>query len=332
MHNRKFHPKRLTSALAITALAATFVTAPTLSQIAPVADAAYAKGGNGGGNGGGKGNGGAKSSSAKSKGGNGGGGKSGTKRRSGIGSDIDNALGSLFGKPKSTAPKRSGGSKKAVAAAPVEEIEPEVEVELEEPIIALRPDQKGRWNAVNANQRARDVHIMNEKWNGTVGTLALYQLAGKAASGAELNDYEQTALDNLLGDYSPEIGDGELADLLNDADDPDAPVWEVVGGTATCVANCDEADADAANQTLADYLDEQQGDAKSGAIQTLWEDAQQRIIDGAKPSSEDIHEQLLDELAHDLGFERFVPEAEVDPEADPEVVILPDDEVIVVTE
>lgn len=321
--------KQSSSALTIVALAATFTTAPAAIGHGPFDAAAHAKGGNGKENGGGKGNGAVKSASAKTKIKAGGGsGNGGAKRNGGGGNgfarDVDRAIGKLLGTEKKKS--RSSGSRTAKAAATVE---PDVEMtEVETPVEPLRPNQKGKWNAANANQRALDVHIRNEKYNGTIGALAFYQLAGKAAAGEELNADEQRALDNLLGDYGPEITDGELEDLLNSGEDG-APVWEVVDGTASCVANCDGADTDGANQDIADYVDEQEMDAEDQAVQDLWADAQQRIIDDSNKPTEGIEDQLLDELAHDLGFERFDPDAE-DPDGDDEVVVLPDDEVIVV--
>ena len=304
------------TALSAVALAVAFTAAPAVVGYGPLDAAAHAKGGNGkgGGNGGGKGA--NKSASAKSKAG---GGNGATKRRNG--GNLDRAIGRLLGteKQKSRTTRTARGGKAATAT--VEEVEV---VSTEEPISPLSPDQKGKWNAANANQRALDVHIEKEKYNGTIGALAYYQLAGKAASGEELNEYEQRALDNLLAGYDGDLTDGELEDLLNTGEDG-APIWEVVDGAASCVDNCDTADQDAANQQIADLNND-------AAVQELWSDAQQRIIDDSNKPTEGIEDQLLDELATQLGFERYDPEEDViDPDVDEEVVVV-DDEVIIITE
>jgi hypothetical protein len=325
------------AALSVIALAATFTAAPVAVGYGPFDAAAYAKGGgNGGGKGGGKGNGASKSASTKVKA-KGGGGGSSAKRQgggTGIGGDIDRALGRLFGQDKkqTRTSRTTGSAKSAPKTAPRSAKRPtETEVtSLEEPLTPLRPDQKGRWNASNANQNALDAHIRNENFNGTIGALAFYQLAGKAAAGEDLTEDEQNALDNLLGDYGATITDEDLEALLN-SDDPDAPLWEVTDGTASCIDRCEGADADAANQDIANYVSDQNGTAEDQAIDDLWSDAQQRIIEDSNKSTDGIEDQLLDELAHDLGFERVDPDAEEgDPDGDPEVVVLPDDEPLII--
>ncbi|MBT8417152.1 MAG: hypothetical protein KJO42_06900, partial [Silicimonas sp.] len=102
-------------------------------------------------------------------------------------------------------------------------------------------------------------------------------------------------------------------------DATDAPVWDVTDGTATCTANCEGVDTDAANQAIADYAAEQESGAGDQAVQDLWTDAQQRIIDDSNKSTEGIEDALLDDIAHALGFTR-PSEEEIDPEIDPEGV------------
>jgi len=312
--------------LSVIALAAAFTAVPALIGHGPMDAAAYAKEGNGKGGGKGGGKGATKSASAQTKT-TSSGGKGATKR---LGGDLDRAIGRLLGTEKQRA--RTTGTSKGGGKKPTAVVEPEVEVtSVEESLTPLAPNQKGKWNAANANQRALDAHIRNENFNGTIGALSYYQLAGKAAAGEELNEYEQRALDNLLGDITPEITDSELEALLNSGDEG-APVWSVVDGAATCVENCDEADTDAANQDIADYVDEQGTQAEEQAIQDLWASAQQRIIDDSNKPTEGIEDQLLDELASQLGFERVVPEKDPVSE-DEDVVVLPDDEeIIVITE
>lgn len=305
-------PRHLTGALACAALALTMTAAPIALSIPDMDGAAYAKNGNGNGGGNGGKGGKGKSDDAKLKKGSKSKGTS-TTRRGGI--DPVKTIRGLFKKPAKT--KRSA-SKRQQSTTTTATVETEV-------VTALTPNQKGRWNAANANQNALDAHIRNQNFNGTIGALSYYQLAGKAASGAELTEDEQAALDSLLGDTGATIPDSELEDLLNSAD-PDAPVWSVSGGTATCTANCDGVDVNAANQDIADYVDEQDANAQDQAIDDLWADAQQRIIDESNKPTEGIEDQLLDELANDLGFDRMDTIDEDAEAVDPdEVTLLPEE-------
>ena len=267
--------KYLVTAATSIALAATFTIAPTAIQIASFDDAAYAKNGGGGNGGGGKGKSAGNSKQKKKPTAKGGG-----KARS--------------GNTVRTTKKQ---------AAPQETLSSEAEIEAMEDngeLVALTPDQKGRWNAIKANQR--DVHIRNQKFNGTVGMLSYYQLAGKAASGAELNDYEQAALDNLIGDTTPVFTDGELEDVLNNPGVSSAPVYKVTDGVASCIDYCDGAPD--GSDAIADYTEEREREAEETAVQDLFADAEKTIIGNSNKSTDGIENQLLDELALDLGFSR----------------------------
>ena len=285
---------RSVAALTILALAATFTLAPTFVPGDTTYAAAHAKGG--------------KDKASKAKG------KSDKASGSRSGGSLKASLKSLFGKDKKKARKTTRASTKS--RKPATEM---AETDL------LKPNQKGRWNAANANQKALDAHIRNGNFNGTVGSLALLQLAGLAASGEELTPEQQAALDDLIGDVSSESTDEELADLLNgDGSDDTLPQYEVTDGVATCVANCDGVDDADANQQIADYVDEAASEAEQAALDDLLAQAEQNILDKSNKSTDGIEDQLLNELAAALGFERAVEDPEVDPELDPE--LLPEDD------
>jgi hypothetical protein len=303
--------------VAVVALAASFTAAPSIINIGSFDDAAFAKNGNGNGGGGGK------SSSSKGKSGNAklkGKSASTSRGKSGGGaSGVERSLRKLFGKDKKVS--RGGGKPASKATESIEsefatDIDPEAEVEeAETELVALRPDQKGKWNAVKANQRALEVHIRNQKFNGTIGTLAQYQLAGKAASGETLTPDEQAAYDYLTGGSMAELTDEDLLERLN-SDDDTAPVYDIVDGAIECVDNCDgalsgeEAVAEATSQATAE---------------DLLMASEQRIIDGSNKPTEGIEEQLLDELADALGFMRPDPVEELEVSSEE---IVPEDETI----
>ena len=136
-------------------------------------DMALAKGGNGNGGGSGGGN----------SGGNGGGNGHGGK-----GSHAGNNGGHSAAKSSAKATKPSGHRKTTVTARGPK-ARPEVGTVIEElptgelpATEALSPSQKGKWNAAHANQAALDAHVRNMNFNGTIGALAQFQLAAKAAA------------------------------------------------------------------------------------------------------------------------------------------------------
>lgn len=255
--------------------AVAFVTAMAMP------DAAYAKNGNGGGNGGGKGGGksadkGGNGKSVGKAGGQGGSAKKGAKRK--------------------TAAKSTKVVKKTTAASAV-------------PGEPLHPSELGKWNAKNANQAALDAHIRNQNFNGTIGALSQYQLAAKAATGEELTEDEQAALDSLLGDREPvEVSDQDLEDMLNSDTVEGDPEYSVEGGVVSCSANCDDADVGAA-QSIADAAVESvQDEADQAALDDLLSDSEARIVDESnKELSPERTEDLLDELASALGVTRALP-------------------------
>ncbi len=260
------------------ALAAAFTVAPTVFAPDGLGDAAYAKGGNG--KGGDKGNGKEKSSS------NGGG----------------------ASKAASSGGGNRGQQKKAERTASASGDD-----------AGLAPNQKGRWNAAHANQAALDAHIRNGNFNGTIGALSQYQLAAKAASGAELTPEEQAALDGLVGEVPEvEFTDDELETLLNGESAEGAPVFDVVDGQATCVANCDAEGYDPAtidgdaNAALAAYREAEQAAAEEQAVRDFYDASEQRILDESNKPTDGIEDQLLDEIAADLGVTRPAPEPEVE--------------------
>ncbi len=307
---------RTVAAVTILALAATFTLAPTFAPLGSMDAAAYAKGGNGGGNGGGKGNGGDKAGKGKDKSSKATKSRGSSKaKRSGSGG-LGASLKGLFKKKDKKVTRKATKPRKAKTQAATASTDTG----------ALKPNQKGKWNAANANQNALDAHIRNGNFNGTIGDLAYYQLAGLAASDSELTPDQQAALDALIGDVTTEITDDELAALVNGdgSDDLDGdgfndtlPNYEVADGIATCVSNCDGPIEQDANEVIADYVDEANAEAEAEARQNLLADAEQNIIDNSNKPTEGIEDQLLDELAAALGFERLMEDPEVDPELDP---------------
>lgn len=245
-------------------------------------DTAYAKGGNGGGNGGGKGGG--KSDHA--------GGKKGG-----------------YGKAKGASGKSAKAKPQHKHSKPVTTTSLETDGMLGAP---LHPSEKGKWNASNANQAALDAHIRNQKFNGTIGALAQYQLASKAAAGEELSEAEQAALDSFVGNEAVEISDQELEDLLNGEAVEGDPVFSVEDGVVDCTANCDGVDL-AAAQDLADAEAAAiQDEAEQAALDDFLSESEARIVNESnKQLSPERTEDLLDELASDLGVTRPAPEEDV---------------------
>lgn len=169
----------------------------------------------------------------------------------------------------------------------------------------LHPSDLGKWNASNANQAALDAHIRNQNFNGPIGGLAQFQLAAKAAAGAELTAEEQAALDSLLGDGAVGVGDQALADALNSGALPGDPVYKVDGGMVSCTDNCDSVDLVAA-QAAVDAAAAELADAtEQAALDDLLSASEARIVDESnKKLSPDQTEDLLDELADRLGVTR----------------------------
>lgn len=288
------------------ALAVAFTMAPAIIGFANHDGAAMAKNGNSGGNGRGGGNGGGR------------GGDQGAER-GGKGADKGNR-GNGWGRDKA----RKGGvrgnssnhgqSKKAARSATAD-AETVYEDQYGEDLGDLSADQRGRWNAARANQAAFDAHIRKQKFNGTIGALSQYQLAGKAAAGEPLSPEEQAALDSFVGASDPvSFTDAELEDVLNGPAVEGEPVFEVRDGVASCVDNCgtegfdpETIDADA-NAALDGYREAGQMAADRQAIDDFYSASEQRILDESNKSTSGIEDALLDDIAHDLGFERPEPE------------------------
>lgn len=267
-------PSRIILKAACFAIASLGATALIATVAMP--DAAYAKGGNGGGKGGEKG-GGKKNGHGKAKGGTAG---------------------------KSTKIKAPHKHSNTVTTTSLE-----TDGIYDTP---LESWEKGKWNASNANQAALDAHIRNQNFNGTIGALAQYQLASKAAAGGELSETEQAALDSFIGNGAVEISDQELADLMNAEAVEGDPVFSVEGGIVECTANCDGVDL-AAAQDLADAeAADIQADADLAALDGFLSESEARIVDESnKTLSPDRTEDLLDELASDLGVTRPATEEDV---------------------
>jgi hypothetical protein len=176
----------------------------------------------------------------------------------------------------------------------------------------LRPNEKGRWNASNANQRALDAHIRNGNFNGTIGALSQYQLAGKAANGEHLSDDERRALETFVDTSTPEIPDSDVEDFLNQNSDETGLTFMSDDGVVSCVGDgcpTDPEELDVLNkraQNAADgYVDDQQEEEIQARLDGFLDRSEQRIVDDSNKSlSPDRNEDLLDELADDLGIMR----------------------------
>ncbi|MCW3781723.1 hypothetical protein [Defluviimonas salinarum] len=275
-------------------------------------DVAYAKNGNGKGGEGGKGGGkGGSKGAGKSKGGNGAKGATKSAQKTFTSEEF-------VGKPK-VKPMPYGKAK--IAAA-------EYDYEGEyEGAARLHPRLKGKWNASNASQSALDAHIRNQNFNGTIGALSQYQLAAKAAAGEELTETEQAALDTFVDFDAIEVSDQDLADFLNDGALVSDPVYSVEDGIVSCAANCDGVDL-AAAQTAADTeaMNIQEAEEQM-ALDGFLSDSEARIVNESnKPLTPEGTEDLLDELASDLGVSRAMPVAEFEeveemPVEEPEIIV-----------
>ena len=181
-----------------------------------------------------------------------------------------------------------------------------------EPAVPLHPSELGKWNASHASQAALDAHIRNQNFNGTIGALAQFQLAAKAAAGEVLTDAEQAALDSFVGDGEAGISDQELADSLNNGAVDGDPVYSVDDGVVGCSANCDGVDL-AAAQDAADAEAERLADeATQPALDDFLADSEARIVDESnKELSPERTEDLLDHLADQLGVTRATGQEEV---------------------
>lgn len=170
---------------------------------------------------------------------------------------------------------------------------------------SLSPNELGKWNAAHANQAALNAHIANQNFNGTIGALAEYQLAAKAAAGEPLSEAEQSALEGLIGDQPSAATDAQLADALNANSVAGDPVFEVNDGIVSCTANCDGvnlADAQAIADAEAAQLN---AAAEQTARDDLLAQSEQRIIDESnKPVAPDQTDAMLDQIAGELGVPR----------------------------
>ncbi len=269
---QRTNPNPLTRRVAVLAqtlgLAVALAAMPSLVPLDPDAGATFAKAGNGGGQGGGSGN----------RGGDGG----------------DKGKGSGKGKSAAKSSAKASGAPEAT------------DVSLATgPETPLHPRDLGKWNASNANQAALDAHIRNQNFNGTIGGLAQFQLAAKAAAGTELTAEEQAALEGLLGGGAGAVSDQALADSLNAGALPGDPVYAVDGGVVSCTENCDAVDL-AAAQAAADTQAALLADAaEQAALDDFLSASETRIVDESnKTLSPDQTEDLLDELADRLGVTR----------------------------
>ncbi|MDE0589531.1 hypothetical protein OU789_06310 [Halocynthiibacter sp. C4] len=175
----------------------------------------------------------------------------------------------------------------------------------------LHPREKGRWNASNANQKALDAHIRNGNFNGTVGTLAQYQLAAKAANGDELNEYEQRALDEFITKTEPEVTDADIEDFLNDSENNEAPIFTSENGVVMCSDNCpeDEQELLALNESAQKLVDEEiakrDTEFTQAQLDQFLQDSEDRITYSSnKTLTPERNDNLLDEIADDLGVVR----------------------------
>lgn len=183
----------------------------------------------------------------------------------------------------------------------------------------LAPNQKGKWNAMNANQAALDAHIANGNANGTIGALAQVQLAAKIAGGATPTDAELAFME-AAGYVAPDATTPqEIQDALNLDTDPAAdPQFGVdENGVVSCTSGCDAMD----EETLANTLAEKQAEAdaiaqdlEAAALEDSYADfldaSRQRIIEESnKALSDEQQEMLFDEMGARWGLD-LMPEPE----------------------
>jgi len=173
---------------------------------------------------------------------------------------------------------------------------------------ALRPDEKGRWNASNANQRALDAHIRNQNFNGTIGILSQYQLAAKAANGEDLTRAERAALETFVDTDPVDVPDTSVERFLNRNSADNGYTFAVSGGVVTCVAGCENLSdnelkaLETRAQNAADgFVDRKQQAALQADLDQFLEDSEDRITTNSnKRLTAERNEDLLDELADDL--------------------------------
>ncbi|MBS0563635.1 MAG: hypothetical protein JSR87_03885, partial [Proteobacteria bacterium] len=168
----------------------------------------------------------------------------------------------------------------------------------------LSPSELGKWNAAKANQAAFDAHVRNMNFNGTIGALAQYGLAAKAAAGEPLSEAEQAAVDSLIGSEAAP-SDEDLANALNTGALAGDPVYSVENGTVSCTANCDTADLAAAQAKADAAADALAAADRQTALDGLLTRSEQRIVDESnKPVPEERADALLDHVAEQLGVSR----------------------------
>lgn len=264
-------------------------------------DMAFAKGGNGNGGGNGHGNG---NGNAGSKGG-----QSGSK-----GGAASSKSSSKSAKSEKHAMKGTASVKPKGRPATRAE-----DVALDDSVTnALSPGQKGKWNAAKANQAALDAHIRNQNFNGTIGALAQYQLAARAAAGETLSEAELAALGGFVGGPNAPVDDAALADHLNGGAIAGDPVYSVENGVVGCAANCDGADLAAAQAAADAEAERLQQEAQEASLDDFLAASEARIVaDSNKKLSPGDTEQLLNELAAALGVVRAPAVEEVVDETDP---------------
>lgn len=252
-------------------------------------------------------------------------GKSSSSAKSSSGGS--SSKGKSSAKTKSTKKSKSAKPSKNKASAKTKPVKKNGQARVEKVSLtddasALRPNEKGKWNASNANVNALNAHIGNQNFNGTIGALAQYKLAATAASGEPLNAFEQRALDGLVTVEPLDISDMDKTDYLNSEVGEGDPVFEVVDGTVSCTQNCPEDidnpdgsnDYDTlvsdAQKALDEELQRLDQENQQVALDTLLQESEKRIIDESnKTLSDERNDLLLDDIAMDLGITRApIPE------------------------
>ena len=180
-------------------------------------------------------------------------------------------------------------------------------------VAAIRPNEKGRWNASGANQNALDAHIRNQNFNGTVGILSQYQLAAKAANGEALSDSERRALETFIDTDPLEVSDSTIEDFLNRSSAENGYTFNSDDGVITCKAGCDGL----TEEELA-ALETRAQNAADKRVDTLQAEFEQKQLDGflfrserriVRNSNKELtperNQDLLDDIASDLDVVRL---------------------------
>ncbi len=183
----------------------------------------------------------------------------------------------------------------------------------------LEPNQKGKWNAMNANEAALGAHIANGNVTGAGRSGRWRRCAGREDRRGATPTVAELAMEGA-GYVAPDATTPqEIQDALNLDTDPAAdPQFGVdENGVVSCTSGCDAMD----EETLANTLAEKQAEAdaiaqdlEAAALEDSYADfldaSRQRIIEESnKALSDEQQEMLFDEMGARWGLD-LMPEPE----------------------